>query len=65
MFTVKDVTVSTRDAQLERIRYMLRVTGNVPDSTLNSNNKEVFLAFFQGFMSQGHSGGGRGGYPGA
>ena len=48
----------TSDAHLEDMREMLRVMGNVYDGILNSNNKEVNLAFFQGRMSQGHSGGG-------
>ena len=61
---VKNVLASTSDAHLEGMREMLRVMGNVPDGILNSNNKEVILAFFQGRMSQGHNGGGPGGSPG-
>ena len=60
---VTNVLASTSDAHLEGMRDMLRVMGNVPDSILNSTNKEVILAFFQGRMSQGHSGG-PGGSPG-
>ena len=61
---VTNVLASTSDAHLEGMREMLRVMGNVPDGILNSNNKEVILAFFQGRMSQSHSGGGPGGSPG-
>ena len=61
--TVNEVPTKTRDEHLEGMRKMVRVMGNVPDSILNSNNKEVILAFFQGRMSQSHSGGGSGGSP--
>ena len=43
-----NVLASKSDAHLEGMRDMLRVMGNVPDSILNSTNKEVILAFFQG-----------------
>jgi hypothetical protein len=45
--------VGSSDAYLEGMREMLRAMGNVPESVLNSTNREVTLAFFQGRMSQG------------
>ena len=60
---VNNVLASTRDAHLEGMRDILLVMGHVPDGILNSNNKEVILAFFQGSMSQVHSGGGPRGSP--
>ena len=63
--TVKELPDSTRDERLDGMREMFRLMGNIPGIILNSNKKEVILAFFQGRMSQGHSGGGPGGSPGA
>ena len=57
---VSDVPAGTSDVHLDGMLEMLRVMGNVPYSILNSNSKDVMLAFFQGRMSQGRSGGGPG-----
>ena len=58
---VNDELVCTNDAHLDGMRKLLRVMGNLPDSILNSSNMEVILAFFEGHMIQGHSGGVPGG----
>ena len=62
---VNNVPDSTSDAHLEGMRKILRVMGNVPEGILNSNNKYLILALFQGRMSQGHNGGDPGGSPGS
>ena len=62
--TVNEVPASTRDANLDGMCELLRVMGNVPDSILNSNNKDVIITFFQGRIIQCHSGGGPGGSSG-
>ena len=62
---VNNMLDSAIDAYIDGMLEMFRVMGNVPDCIMNYNNKEVIIAFFQGLMSQGHSGGGPRGSPGS